>query len=175
MAHDPRDELWNLIYKLHYDSYYQELLSGELLNRWQRFDDLTKLIVALTASGSAVAGLVAYLSANKDITWLWPLLSGIAAVFAILHKEMAVSHRLRDHEDDYQAFASLRLDLETFRSRMQIDPDFPIDEFTKTYEGFRKRYIDEYQRLTIDSCLTKGLREACQADLNQRIATTNTP
>ncbi|MBL1263624.1 hypothetical protein [Candidatus Methylomicrobium oryzae] len=176
MPVDPRDQLWIAVYETYYQSYYQEILSDALLTRWQRFDDLTKLIVALTASSSAVAGLVAYFSTNNNlnITWLWPVLSGIAALFAICHKEMAVQYRLRDHSDNMKAFSSLRLDLETFRSLIQIEPEFPIDEFKKTFEEFRKRYSEEYRRLRIDSFLTDGLRETCQAELNRRITTTTT-
>jgi hypothetical protein len=177
MPSDPRDQLWNCVYELYYQSYFQEILSDALLTRWQRFDDLTKLIVALTASSSAVAGLIAYYSTSNtlNITWLWPLLSGIAALFAIFHKELAVPYRLRDHGENMRSFSSLRLDLTTFRSLMQIDPEFPISEFTKSFEGFRKRYSEEYRRLRSDSFVTIGLKEKCQADLNQRITPTTIP
>jgi hypothetical protein len=159
---------------MYYQSYFQEILSDALLTRWQRFDDFTKLIIAFTASSSAITGLIVYFSngSNLNITWLWPLLSGIAALFAIFHKELAVPYRLRDHGENMRAFSSLRLDLETFRFLMQIDPEFSISEFTKNFEGFRKRYSEEYRRLRVDSFVTKGLKETCQDDLNQLIKPT---
>ena len=169
MAVDSRDQLWDATFETYYNCYYQEIFSDVLLTRWQRVDDGTKLVVAFFAAGSAIAGLVNYYAKSLDIDWAWPLLTGIAAVIALFHKELAVPFRLRDHSENKRSFSALRLDLETFRYLMKINPDFPLDDFTKKFEEFRKRYSEEYRRLRVDAFVTSRLRQRCQAELNDRL------
>lgn len=170
MATDSRDQLWDATFETYYNSYYQELLSDVLLIHWQRVDDVAKLLVAIFAGSSAIAGLVNFYAKTLNIEWAWPVLTGFAALVAIIHKELAVPFRLRDHGENKRSFSALRLDLETFRFRMQIDPNFQIDDFTTKFEELRKRYSEEYRRLRVDSFVTSRLRVACQAELNEKMA-----
>ena len=48
-----RDELWKATWETLYDASYYEVLFSEVLKRWQAFDFITRLLVAVTASGSA--------------------------------------------------------------------------------------------------------------------------
>lgn len=48
---------WRQRFVCFYDSYYYELLAAAVINRWQKIDLFVSLAVALTASGSAFAGL----------------------------------------------------------------------------------------------------------------------
>lgn len=170
MTIDPRDQIWNATFETYYNSYYQELLSDVLLVRWQRVDDLAKLLVAIFAGTSAIAGLVNFYAKTLNIEWAWPILTGLAAVLSIAHKELAVPFRLRDHGENRRSFASLRLDLETFRYKMQFDTDFSIADFTAEFEEFRKRFSEEYRRLRVDSFVTANLRATCQAELDRKVA-----
>ena len=170
MAIDPRDQIWNATFETYYNSFYQELLSDVLLVRWQRVDDLVKLLVAIFAGTSAIAGLVSLYAKTLNIEWAWPVLTGLAAVLSIAHKELAVPFRLRDHGENKRSFAALRLDLETFRYKMQFDPDFPVADFTAKFEEFRKRYGEEYRRLRVDSFVTSSLQTTCQAELDSKVA-----
>jgi hypothetical protein len=54
MDFDPRDELWNAAFNTYYDAYYEEIAADKMISRWQILDELTKVLVALTASGSAM-------------------------------------------------------------------------------------------------------------------------
>ena len=56
MAVDPRDRVWNAAYYLWYDTKYNAELGSRMVDRLKAIDDVTKVLVALTASGSAVAG-----------------------------------------------------------------------------------------------------------------------
>ena len=69
MAIDPRDQIWNATFETYYNSYYQELLSDVLLVRWQRVDDFAKLLVAIFAGTSAIAGLVNFYAKTLNIEW----------------------------------------------------------------------------------------------------------
>ncbi len=55
---DPRDQLWKVAFYTYYQAYYVEMLISALIDRWQIVDETTKVLVALTASGSVVSGWV---------------------------------------------------------------------------------------------------------------------
>lgn len=169
MTFDPRDQIWEAIFETYYNSYYEELLADELINRWQLADEVTKVLVALTASGSAVSGWALWSEAEFKVVWAF--LAGIGAVLAIVHTALGVPSRLKDWSDIKQWFATLRIDLETFRYRMQVDPQFPIKEFADELVELRKRYGQGIQRLKNDILMTRHLRDRVQDQLNERLGT----
>ena len=167
MTTDPRDQLWDVAYETWYDAHYQECLSEALITRWLRLDELTKVVVALTSGSSAIAGLALW--KDPTLAWLWPTLSGVAAVLAITTERLAVTYKLRAHSETMRAFSSLRLDLDTLRSRMRINSMFDVVELEKEYLTLRKRFGESYQRVQSDVLDTTKLRESVQANLNARI------
>ena len=64
MDTDPRDTLWTSAFDTYYDVYYEELVADEVNNRWQILDEVTKVLVALTASGSAISGWILWNEPN---------------------------------------------------------------------------------------------------------------
>lgn len=56
MTLDQRDEIWTAAFYTYYDAYYEEICADRLTNRWQKLDEMTKVLVAFTASTSAVTG-----------------------------------------------------------------------------------------------------------------------
>ena len=115
MAHDPRDELWNAIFETYYDALYNEILADKLIARWQIVDEFTKVIVALTASGSAIAGWSLW--AQPGYQGLWECLAARAAVLSIVHASLSVAERLKDAGEIRRAFAGLRIDLDSCQQR----------------------------------------------------------
>lgn len=67
MVFDPRDKLWEATYKTYFESFNMEIAAQNLIDRWQIVDELTKVLVALTASGSAVAGWTMWNNPNLKI------------------------------------------------------------------------------------------------------------
>ena len=129
MAFDPRDELWNATYDTLYFTYYNEILCDTLVRRWQITDDLTKVLVALTASGSAISGWALW--SDQRFQFLWVGIAGFAALLSIVHSALGVPSRLKDWGDSKRRFASLRIELETFQYRMRVNPEFSTEEFMK--------------------------------------------
>jgi len=164
MATEPRDELWEVAFETYYDTYYQELLASRLIDRWQTFDETTKVLVALTASGSALTGWTLW--TQPDLKNLWTFMAGIAAVLAIVHATLGVPGRLKDEGEIRRRFASLRTDLETFRQRMRVDSNFPVADFTREFVEFKKRYSDCVQLVRNDILLTRSFQVKVQNDLN---------
>jgi hypothetical protein len=168
MPSDPRDELWTASFDTFYDSAYGEAMADNLINRWQRVDEVTRVLVAITASTSAVSGWALWSKPESHIFWL--VISGIAALLAILDATLGVAGRIKDHAEDKRRFLILRNDLATFRYEMRINPNFEIDEFSKRFLEFRKRYSDAEQAVKNDIAATHRLATATQAEINHRLA-----
>ncbi|BEV17550.1 hypothetical protein HBDW_43380 [Herbaspirillum sp. DW155] len=167
MATDPRDEIWNAAYFSYYQTYYAEIVEDALIGRWSYFDHVTKIAAAVTSGSSAVAGWALW--KHPDYSWVWPLLTTASALLVIFAKQLTVAEKLRDHPNSRIVFSTLRIDLESFRVKMRINPEFPIESFQDELLGFRKRYANEIKRLKHDVLLTQSLREKCQVELNNRV------
>ncbi len=164
-----RNQLWQVSFETFYDAYYEEIVADSLINRWQWLDEGTKLLVAVTAIGSVISGWALW---NKpDFAYVWTSMSGLAAVLALIHAALGIPGRLKEWGNIQQFFTGLRVDLATFRYRMQIDPDFSIDEFTEEFVMYRGRYADGVKRLVRNDIFrTKGLENRSQNHLNKRLA-----
>lgn len=167
MTHDPRDELWNAIFETLYDAYYNEIVADKLIGRWQLLDESTKLLVAITASGSAIAGWTLW--AKPGFQSLWVCVAGAAAFLSISHAALSVADRLKDAGEIKRTFASLRIDLETCRHRMRINPEYSVEEFTQQLEEYRRRFGDSEQRIKNDILRTTRLKNRAQTELNRRL------
>ena len=167
MSVDPRDQIWNATYETYYAAFYEEVVSDSLIQKWQLLDETTKILVAFTASGSAVSGWALW--NQEGFKYVWASLAGISAVLALAHTALDVAGRLRDHGDTRKFFSALRIDMETFRYRMQVDPEFPVEKFTELLVEYRRRYGEGNDRLRADIMLTDRVRDRCQSELNHRL------
>ena len=164
-----RNQLWQVSFETFYDAYYEEIVADSLINRWQWLDEGAKVLVAVTATGSVISGWALW---NKPyFAYVWGFMSGLAAVLALIHAALGVPGRLKEWGSIQQFFTELRVDLATFRYRIQIDPDFPIHEFTEEFVTYRDRYADGVKRLIrTDIFRTKRLENRSQDQLNERLA-----
>src|SRR2546430_844104 len=114
------DELWTSVHNDHYGCYYEELLAEYLVSRWRFFDTITKFLTALTASGSTVAAWSVWTNSSTTAA-AWAILSGVAAVIALIHMSLAVSDRIKEDTLIFATFQQLRLDLEILKKKMTLD------------------------------------------------------
>jgi hypothetical protein len=164
---DPREQLWEVSFGTYYDAFFEELVADGLINRWGRLDDFTKIIVALTASSSAISGWALWGSSVGKIFWLF--CSGVAAILSVVHTSLGVPDRIKAHGDDKRRFAQLRTALETFRYRLQAE-QFEPDKFNKEFVDLRKVYGDDIGLLKNDTFRTRGFEIKIQEQLNGQIA-----
>lgn len=164
---DERDQLWKAVYETYYDTYFEEILSDKLISYWQLLDEGTKILVALTATGSAISGWTLWSTTGFKSVWIF--LAGFTALLAILHSTLGVPNRLQDWGEIKRFFAVLRIDIESFRYRMTVNPNFAIDDSTKEFTEYRRRYGDGIQRLKNDILWTKRVEYKAQNDLNERL------
>lgn len=165
--HDPRDELWRASYETFYFAYYFEILSDRMVNRWQVLDVVTRVIVALTASGSAISGWALW--NNPSFRLIWIVIAGIGACLAIVHTSLGVPGKLKDWGEGKRWFAEIRIELETLRYRMRIDPKFPIEEYTREFIDCRERYGAGVQLIKNDIIWTRRLGSHAQSELDDRL------
>ncbi len=168
MTVDPRDELWEAVYDTYYESYFQELLADDLVTVWRNIDEATKVLVALTASGSVASGWAVWKLGSGEL--LWAILSGFVAVVAIVHASLGVPAKLKDWSEVKHVFTSLRVSLETFRHEMSVNPEFPTDEFWESYAAHRAVYADGMLRIQNDVFRTSRRAAKVQRRLNERLA-----
>jgi len=168
MSIDPRDALWEATFRAYYDVYYSELVANKLIARWQIVDDITKVLVAVTASTSAVAGWALW--QQPDFKIAWTLIAGLGAVLSLTHAALSVPRRLKDWAETGSHFLSLRIDLETLRERMRLDTQFDTTHLTDDLMACRKRYAEGKAREPHDFLLTSSLENQAQGELNISLA-----
>jgi len=168
MSFDPRDKFWESVFEIYYECYFEEMVADELLYRWSLLDDITKWLVALTASGSAVSGWALWNSTDWKIVWI--IFSGISALLAITHSALSVQQRIKNWEASKAAFVDLRIDLGWLRQDMAINPDFDVTEYEARLNVFRQRYRENMARLSPDTLRTRRLDEKTQIKLNETIS-----
>jgi hypothetical protein len=161
-------ELWKAVFETYYDAFYNEVLADKLVNRWQIADDASNILVAVTASGSALSGWALWNQPGYRL--LWTGLAGFSAILGITHSSLGVAHRLKDWGEIKRSFAMLRIELETLQYRMKFDFKATNRDFQRQFIKHRRQYLRAVQRLKNDVLLRKGLELAAQKDIDRRIA-----
>ena len=165
---DPREELWKAAFDTYYDSLFEELTADCLIARWARIDAVIRVLVAITASGSAVSGWALWNQPGYKVGWV--VFSGLAALLSIVHTVLDIPGRIKAHGEDKRRFASLRTDLETFRYRMRVEQDqFDVAEFTLQFLEYRKRYSENVQSACEDIARTSRFEAKRQVEVDQRL------
>ena len=162
-----RDQLWRVSVETFYRVYYAESLTNSLIKSWQRWDEIAKCAIAITATTSAVSGWALWSLPKFRIAWA--IFAGLGAVCAILHPTLKVPDRLKDLISDVQYLKGLRINLETFRYKMEVDPNFVIEEFNDEFFRYRDQYSEGSKRLKNDILLTKRRTTKVQEELNAEL------
>ena len=167
--YDQRDVLWNAVYEVHYQTYYEELLIECLLGYWSKVDAIAKVVIALTSSSTAVAGWSMW---NKDeYKIVWAFFAGSGAVLAILSSALGIQTKLKEHAVSKENFLRLRSELEILQHKMRLDPEFPVTEFNQNFEKLKRSYTEYVNGEAHDVLLCSYIENKIQNQLNERIKT----
>ena len=162
------EQLWTATFETSYKSYYQEIALELLIKRWQLLDEITKIVVALTTTGSAVSGWALWDEPNYKI--LWAIMAGIATLLSITHYSLGIPNRLKDWSEVKTHFALLRTDLETFRHKIKMNTNLQVvDELDREFLTYRQNYRDGVQRLKSDILRSLALEKKAQDIVNNRL------
>lgn len=169
MSEDRRDLLWNQIYESYYDVYYEEQLVAALLARWKWPNAVTRVLVALTASGSAVAGWALW--EQEGFKWAWVSLAGSAAILSIVHNALAVHDSITNHESSHKDLGRVRFEFEKLRIRMIINPSsFDANEIERAYLALLDQYGNVGSNAESDLLYNRSFGIKVQAVLDQQLS-----
>jgi hypothetical protein len=160
MATNPR---WAARYKAFYDAYYQELLAAAVIERWQKIDLVISLLVALTASGSAISGLAWW-----NTGWgkpAWAVIATTASLGAIFHSTARVANHLQQQGEARRDFSLLRGQLQNILYKMTSDGD--SDELENEFQPLQVRLVELTAKLDPDIAATSFLRNKTQSELQR--------
>jgi len=164
---DNRDMIWDKIFEVFYDSYYYELLSNKIIGIWITIDEITKVLVAITTSSSAIAGWALW---NKEgWQYIWLFLAGLGALLSIIHATLNVTQRIKEWTENKRNFSSLRIECETNRGEMAMNGNFDTELHKQFYRDKMKLYGELYSNLPNDILVTKKLRIKNQNELDHSI------
>ena len=159
-----RDQLWKASSETYYKVYYAENLTNSLIKSWQFWDTVVKCIIALTAASSAISGWALWNLPKFKIAW--SILAGLGAVCAILQTNLKIPNQLRSLVGVAQHLKGLCINLETFRYKMGLDPNFATEEFNDEFLRYREQYFEGFLQLKNDMLLTKKRRTKVQEEVN---------
>ena len=162
-----KDLLWQTALETFYRVAYAESLMTSVLQVWRPIDGLIKSIVTITTIASVMVGWMLWGTSTGKLGWL--MIAGCAAFLALLHIILKISERVADLSHNAQYFKSLRLNLERFVYEMEVNPDFPLEQFKTTFEQYREWLLVGSQMLKEDFLLTRRRRQKVQEKLNQQM------
>lgn len=146
-----------------YEAYFQELSSQELVSRWQVIDMTTAFLIAVTASGSAVAGWALWTAPAGKFSWA--VIAGITPVASIIHGVMGVPRQVKEQEDFRRRFCVIRVDGETYLQ--QLDAGLDEERARTALDELRKRLAQAVADVSPSVIFTKRFRRKIQGQLNE--------
>lgn len=150
--------------RLMYNAYMQEAISDALLDFWSRFDAISSVLIAVTATGSTVAGWAVWQTQRGVV--LWAILSGVASVLSVLSGTLQIPGRVKSQNELSAAFrdvgtrAEALYDVIRSLTAKQIENQLAIVE---------KEYRDILKRTSRDIVMTRAWRTRLQLALNERM------
>lgn len=157
------ENYWKHSFRTFYRTYFQELMAGALVGRWQRIDLIIVFFVAITASGSAISGGALWNQPGGKVAWA--TLAGIVSIASIAHAVAGVPSRLKQQEELRRAFAELRIDIDTFQQQLTIG--LSDDQARSQFEHLRGRYRKLTGSASPDIVYTSKLSLKIQGQLNK--------
>jgi cell shape-determining protein MreC len=159
------EEFRNAVWNTYYDSYFQELMCGELGKRYAKFDLAVSLLVASTASGSTIAGLSLWSTPQGKPVWL--VIAVTSSIAAFLHSFLHASNKVKTLADLRREFLTLRVKLETLRQNLRIQSS--LDEQRTQFDKLRDRYTTLVSGAPSDLIATNSIRARVQRSLNAEL------
>ncbi|MBN1597074.1 MAG: hypothetical protein JW894_02170 [Bacteroidales bacterium] len=167
MSESPRDIIWEKIFYTHYYTFFYEQVAIKLIRRWQISHDVSRIIIAITASGTGISGWALW--KNSIGVYTWAVIMGAAAVSSIIYAVWDVSAKIKDWTEVKNDCINLRIELEIMRDKMLIDKDFPVETYQSMLVEFKKRYGEIRKRIKQDFFLTKDVNNKAKSIADNNI------
>jgi hypothetical protein len=168
---DPRAALYAECWKAYYDAFYSHLLADLIAGRWQKLDQISKLLVALFSTSSAIAGWSIW-TANVGGQYIWAGCAGFATFLSIVQTSLAVSDRLKTMLESRGRMLRIKLEFETLFSSMRLNAAFDIAPVKERFEALQKEYNEAASQMPKDWIYTKRDAREVEETLKEMLATT---
>ncbi|MCA3060739.1 MAG: hypothetical protein ING69_18115 [Rhodocyclaceae bacterium] len=165
-------DLWTAVHDAHYNCAYEELCSSFLVSRWRKIDTFSKFLTTSTASGSALAAWTIWTSSAEG-AGVWAGVSGVAALFAVVHTSLGISERIKDDTLIYSTFQQLRIDLENFKIKMQLRNYDSLTQYRAEYLDIVGKFGKSWAPKRPDFTLSEARRRLLQQQLNKTLGYEN--
>lgn len=167
MADDLRKIIWEKTYYTYYKAYYYEYVSTRIIRKWQVTHDFSRVIIAITASGTGISGWALWKNSIGAVAWA--MIAGLAALCTVIYAAWDVSNKIKEWSEVRNDCINLRIDLEIFRDRMLLDKNFDIKNFQQYLIDFKKKYGEIRKRIKPDIYLTRGVNRRSQKYVNEAV------
>jgi len=161
-------QLWAAAHDVHYKCYFEEACAEFLVSRWRLIDSASKFLTAVTASTSSVAAWSLW-STSASSSMFWAIISGAAALLAIINSSIGVTDRIKEDTLVFSTFQQLRLDLEAFQLRMVIQQYDSLSQYKVDYLDIRAKFGKAYAMKRPDFILTRARQQVIQQQLNKSL------
>lgn len=166
MTKEKLDILWNSVYDTYYDVYYEEIFSNFIIQRLERIDFICRLLIAITTSGSAIAGWSVW--EKPGYKEIWVFICAFSAVSMIFYSSLNISRRLKEQFEINKVFSRLRIDFETFRYKVVLEDKSYID-LNKRFFELREEYAKHTELLQRQFLIDNGLKNKVKNEINIRL------
>lgn len=138
---------------------------GRRLRRVERQNFWIEVVIAVTAPGSAVAGV--WFADLPEGQLAWKILTGIAAVFAVVKPFLKLPSKIKRYEHVLSGYRSLLSDVEELLH--QIKPDAEYSKASrKLFDSAWKKKRALLQN-TPEPTSDRRLIEQCMSEVNEEI------
>jgi hypothetical protein len=168
MEKDRRDIIWNDVYELYYDTYYNELLALTLSNKWSFIDLMLKIVTALAAVLSTVLGLLLWNDPVGKFAWLTS--SSVVVILIITYIVINISGKIKRHMKSNKEFFGLRYAIESLRDDIDNEQDFDIDTNVNQIKIYANTFNDICKHTPLDSLEKNSMFKAVQKEVDNRLS-----
>lgn len=162
-----RDQIWNNIYDIHFDCFYQELVSRRCALIWRVVDVVCKILIATTISGLAISAWPLW--GKPGFRLVWSLLAAMGALAGIIDLVFSPLRREYTWLERERGFNSLRLSCEQIRSAIRQDSVFEINLVGDQVMQIQRQYTQRMALVTADFIPTRKQENAVQDDVERRL------
>ena len=161
------ERMWNELYDRYYRAYFEELRAERLISIWNPVDTICRVLIACTASGSAISGWALW--QQEGFRSCWTVIAGITAFIAIGYSVIGISERYREASVLHSDFSNLRMKLEEMRTKMSTMQYDSLSIYKHEFTKLIETYSDVVSRRKPSILISDSMETTLQVKLNKRL------
>ena len=160
-----REIIHEQIAKFSYEVNYKEVLIEKLSSQWHRVDQVTKILVALTTSGSAFSGLALWNQPGFKV--MWAIVAGIASLLSVIQSTLQFSQRAKMWSEVRGQIVLIRRQIDALLEDMEYFGEFDPETIREQFRQVQDDYAKISSELENDILLNQQLRKEARSYVNE--------